>query len=313
MEYLHIPVLAKECIEGLRVDERPEGKYLDCTLGGAGHSGMILSRLSGDGRLYAVDKDADAIAVGEQRLSEISSNFTLIRDDFKNVAEYFFEKYDTRLDGILADLGVSSYQLDNRNRGFSYNDDSPLDMRMAQDQPFSAEDVVNDYDESRLADIIWRYGEDKLSRRIAKNIVRYRENKRITNTAELANIVEKSYPPDVRFKFGNPCKRTFQAIRIEVNGELDGLYDSILKLFSLLKPGGRLCVISFYSLEDREVKRAFQYLYADCVCDKRMPVCTCGKVREGEIVTKKPITATEEELQYNSRASSAKLRIIERI
>ena len=313
MEYRHIPVLAKECIDGLQVAEHPDGRYLDCTLGGAGHSGLILSALNPQGHLYAVDRDADAIAVGRERLSQLGSNYTLIQDDFKNVADYFASEYGGGLDGILADLGVSSYQLDCRERGFSYAADSPLDMRMDREQTLNAETVVNEYDEKELADIIWRYGEDRLSRRIAANIVRYRSKERIVTTGQLAEIVEKSYPPQQRFKFGNPCKRTFQAIRIEVNGELEGLYEGILRLFALLKSGGRLCIISFHSLEDREVKRAFQYLYADCVCDKNMPICTCGKKREGVIVTKKPLTATTEELDNNSRAASAKLRIIEKL
>lgn len=313
MEFKHIPVLAKECIEGLKVDSHPDGNFLDCTLGGGGHSSLILEKLNEKGRLFAVDKDPEAIEAGRKRLEKVGGNFTLICDDFKNVAQNFSAERGILLDGVLADLGVSSYQLDNGARGFSYSDDGPLDMRMSPEQPLTAEDVINDYDEKTLSDIIWRYGEDRLSRKIAKSIVAYRSKKRITGTAELAGIVEKCYPPDTRFKFGNPCKRTFQAVRIYVNGELDGLYESILQLFSLLRPGGRMCVISFHSLEDRIVKQAFKYLETDCICDKRMPICTCNKVREGIIITGKPLTATEQELEANSRASSAKLRIIEKI
>ena len=218
-----------------------------------------------------------------------------------------------RLDGVLIDLGVSSYQLDNAERGFSYNADAPLDMRMDQGQYLSAKQVVNEYSQEKLAEIIWQYGEDKLSRVIAKDIVEYRKKKTIETTAELAKIVEEAYPAKLRWKFGNPCKRTFQAIRIEVNSELKDLGEVVKDLALRLKTGGRICVITFHSLEDRIIKRAFVELNKDCVCPPHQPICTCGKRREVDIVTKKPLVASDEELKDNSRSSCAKLRIAKRV
>ena len=310
MEFRHKSVMLDECIQGL--DIKPDGIYLDCTLGGGGHSLEIVKRLTG-GRLIAVDKDEEALASAKKRLQEYEDKITYIHDDFKNVIERLDEQGVDRLDGVLIDLGVSSYQLDNSERGFSYNADAPLDMRMDRGQYLSAYNVVNEYDEERLADIIWKYGEDKLSRKIAKNIAEKRKAQPISTTAQLAEIVENSYPAKLRWKFGNPCKRTFQAIRIEVNEELKDLDKVINQLSLRLKEGGRICVITFHSLEDRIVKRVFVELNKDCICPPHQPICTCNKRREVEIVTKKPMTASDQELQENSRSTSAKLRIAKRV
>lgn len=310
MEFRHIPVLLNECIEGL--DIKPDGIYLDCTLGGGGHSLEIVKRLT-TGHLYAVDKDIEAINSAKQKLNDYLEKITIIHDDFKNALSRLDELNVDKLDGILIDLGVSSYQLDNGERGFSYNVDAPLDMRMDREQYLSAYNVVNEYDENQLADIIWQYGEDKLSRKIAKNIVSARQKQEIKTTGQLAKIVEESYPAKLRWKFGNPCKRTFQAIRIEVNGELKDLDRAVTRLSLRLKENGRICIITFHSLEDRIVKRAFVELNKDCICPPHQPICTCNKRREVEIITKKPIVANEEELAENSRAASAKLRIAKRV
>ncbi|MDE6884204.1 MAG: 16S rRNA (cytosine(1402)-N(4))-methyltransferase RsmH [Clostridia bacterium] len=310
MEFRHIPVMLGECIDGL--DIKPDGVYLDCTLGGGGHSEKIVSQLQG-GKLIAVDKDIEAIKSSQARLSEYKDKIIYIHDDFKNVILHLDEMGVEKLDGVLIDLGVSSYQLDNAERGFSYNADAPLDMRMDQGQYLSAKQVVNEYSQEKLADIIWQYGEDKLSRAIAKGIVEYRNKKEIETTGELAKIVEQAYPAKLRWKFGNPCKRTFQAIRIEVNGELKDLGEVIEDLSIRLKTGGRICIITFHSLEDRIVKRAFVQLNKECVCPPHQPICTCGKRREIEIVTKKPLVASDRELEENSRSSCAKLRIATRV
>ncbi len=310
MEFRHVPVMLGECIDGL--DIKPDGVYLDCTLGGGGHSEKIVSQLQG-GKLIAVDKDIEAIKSSQARLSEYKDKIIYIHDDFKNVISHLDEMGVEKLDGVLIDLGVSSYQLDNAERGFSYNADAPLDMRMDQGQYLSAKQVVNEYSQEKLADIIWQYGEDKLSRAIAKGIVEYRNKKEIETTGELAKIVEQAYPAKLRWKFGNPCKRTFQAIRIEVNGELKDLGEVIEDLSIRLKTGGRICIITFHSLEDRIVKRAFVQLNKECVCPPHQPICTCGKRREIEIVTKKPLVASDRELEENSRSSCAKLRIATRV
>lgn len=310
MEFKHKSVMLDECIQGL--DIKPDGTYLDCTLGGGGHSLEIVKRLT-SGRLIAVDKDEEALASAKKRLEEYKDKITYIHDDFKNVIERLDELNVDGLDGVLIDLGVSSYQLDNGERGFSYNADAPLDMRMDRGQYLSAYNVVNEYDEERLADIIWEYGEDKLSRKIAKNIVEKRKKQPISTTAQLAEIVENSYPAKLRWKFGNPCKRTFQAIRIEVNDELKDLDKVINQLSLRLKISGRICVITFHSLEDRIVKRVFVELNKDCICPPHQPICTCNKRREVEIMTRKPMTASENELEQNSRSASAKLRIAKRV
>ena len=302
-EFAHIPVMAEETVEGLAV--KPNGVYLDCTLGGAGHSSRILKKLT-SGKLYAVDKDADALSVAKNVLGD---GVTYFHDDFKNV----LNEWDGEpLDGILMDLGVSSYQLDTPSRGFSYRFDAPLDMRMDKDRSFSAEKVVNEYSEKELTEIFFKFGEEPYARKIAANIVKQRAISPIKTTGELVGIIERSIPPKVRYGGSHPAKRVFQAIRIEVNGELNGLYEAVLQGIKLLKPGGRIAVITFHSLEDRIVKQAMKYAELDCICPPRTPICTCGKVSEVDIVTKKPIVASTEELERNPRAKSAKLRIAEK-
>ena len=307
MEFQHYSVMLNECIEGLNI--KPDGIYVDGTLGGAGHSYKIAERLNKNGRLIAIDKDLDAIAVSKERLKEFD-NVTFVHDDYKNLPQILDDLGIEKVDGILLDLGVSSYQLDNRSRGFSYMGDAELDMRMNREQSLTAKEVVNNYSESELVKIFFEYGEEKFSKKIASNIVKARP---IESTGQLAEIIEKSYPAAVRFKGGNPCKRVFQAIRIEVNEELDGLYDSLLNMSRRLKSKGRMCVITFHSLEDRITKNVFQYLYCDCICPPHQPICTCDKVREVEIITRKPIVASNKELEENKRSQSAKLRIIEKI
>lgn len=302
--------MLNECIRGL--DIKPDGIYVDCTLGGGGHSKEIASRLT-TGRLIAIDKDEDAIMAAAERLYGYKERITIVHDDFKNFRHILDGLKIDKVDGILADLGVSSYQIDNEERGFSYIKDAPLDMRMDRSQYLSAFNVVNEYTVNELTKIIAAYGEERYARKIAENIVQYRENKSIRTTGQLAEIVEKSIPAKFRWKYGNPCKRTFQAIRIEVNGELEYLDAAITDMVNSLKSGGRMCVITFHSLEDRIVKQRFKEFFTDCVCDKSLPQCVCGKKREIKILTPKPVIAGEEELGNNSRAECAKLRIIEKI
>ena len=310
MEFKHISVLYDESIEGLNVN--PNGIYVDGTLGGAGHSKGIVSKLTG-GRLICNDLDLNAIDNAKLVLSEHLDKVTFIHDDYKNLLENLDDLGIDGIDGILLDLGVSSPQIDDPNRGFSYSKPAPLDMRMDTTQTLDAKVVVNTYKEEELAKIFFEYGEDKLSRKIARAIVREREKEPITTTDRLADIIERCYPAGYRFKHGHPAKRVFQAIRIEVNGELEGLYDFIYSVALRLKVGGRRAVITFHSLEDRIVKNAFTELEKDCICDKHLPVCVCNKRREVKILTKKPIVASEEELKNNKRAESAKLRIVERV
>ena len=310
MEFKHIPVMLNECIEGLNI--KPEGIYLDGTLGGAGHSSEIVKRLT-TGKLIAIDKDEQALSAAKERLKDYSDKVIYIHDDFKNAIENLDKLGIGKIDGVLLDLGVSSYQLDNAERGFSYNADAPLDMRMDQSQLLTAYDVVNKYSEKEIADILFKYGEEKLSRKIAFNIIKAREKKEIKTTLELAQIVQDSYPAKLRWKGGNPCKRTFQAIRIEVNGELRGLSEAIEALTLRLNESGRICVITFHSLEDRIAKQIFVYLEKDCICPKEQLICTCGKRQDIKIITKHPIIPSDKELEENKRSQSAKLRIAERI
>ena len=309
-QFAHVPVMPGEVTEGLNIKEN--GIYLDCTLGGGGHSELILKKLT-TGRLIAIDKDEEALAFAKSRLSEYGDKVTFVHSDFKRADEVLDDLNIDRIDGVLMDLGVSSYQLDAAERGFSYRFDAPLDMRMDKTQFLTAFNVANEYNELDIADILFRYGEERYARKIAANIIRYRQQQSIRTTGQLAEIVEKSYPPKERFKGCNPCKRTFQAIRIEVNGELRELDEIIGKLAERLNKGGRICVITFHSLEDRIVKREFQYLEAKCICPPKQPVCTCNKVQTVKIITKKPLTASEEELAVNPRAQSAKLRVAERV
>lgn len=311
MEFAHIPVMLDECLEGLNI--KADGIYVDGTVGGAGHSIEIVKRLSGNGRLICVDKDEDALKAAGERLAPYSDRVTFIHDDYKNLVAELDSIGVGKVDGILLDLGVSSYQLDNAERGFSYMKDAPLDMRMDRSQRISAYEVVNGYSESELARILFDYGEEKLARQIARNIVRARAEKPIETTLELAKIVEDTYPAKTRWKFGHPAKRTFQAIRIEVNDELSSLGEAVTQMARRLEKGGRMAVITFHSLEDRIVKSAFKELSLACTCPPDFPVCVCGKVQEVELVNKKPIVASEVELEKNSRSQSAKLRVIEKL
>lgn len=308
--FSHKPVLLEECMQGLRLKEG--GIWFDGTVGGGGHSYEILKRTSPSGQLIATDLDENAIAAASERLSEFSGRFRIYKNNYKNFAAVLSEAGVSELDGVLLDFGVSSFQLDERERGFSYMQDAPLDMRMDAKAPLTAEDVVNGYAEEELAKILKEYGEERFAKNIARNVAAARKKSRIRTTGELAKIVEASIP--AKFRQNGPCARkTFQAIRIEVNGELDGLEEAVKGLARRLKKGGRICILTFHSLEDRIVKNAFRELATDCICDKNLPVCVCGKKKEIEIITHKPQTASAEELQNNSRAKSAKLRIAEKV
>ncbi len=311
MEFHHEPVMLGECIEGLNI--KPEGIYVDCTVGGAGHSSEIIKRLTDGGRLIAVDKDEDALLAAGERLRDYKNQVTFLHDDFKNLVSDLDVIGVKGVDGILVDLGVSSYQLDNAERGFSYMKDAPLDMRMDRSQYLTAFNIVNEYSAGEIAKILFDYGEEKLSRRIAENIVRIRQKETIATTLQLAKIVEDSYPTSTRFKYGHPAKRTFQAIRIAVNDELGTLKESIKQMAQRLNAKGRMAVISFHSLEDRIVKTAFKELSLNCTCPPDFPVCVCNSRRIVEAVNKKPICPNEDELARNPRSQSAKLRVIERL
>ena len=309
MKFEHKPVLLQECIEGLQI--KPNGIYVDGTMGGAGHSIEIVKRLSKDGRLIGIDRDEEALKASKERLAEYK-NVTYIHDNHDNIKEILQKLEINQVDGILLDLGVSSYQLDERNRGFSYLGENELDMRMDKSQELTAKRVVNYYSEKALANIIYEYGEERFSRQIAKNICDYRKEKTITTTKELVEIIEKSIPKSKQ-NDGHPAKRTFQAIRIEVNNEIKPLYNTVKDCIDSLKPQGRLCIITFHSLEDRAVKNAYIEAKGKCTCPSDLPYCVCGAKTLGKIITKKPIIATEEEQEENSRSKSAKLRIFEKI
>lgn len=311
MEFSHVSVLLDECIDGLKIKE--DGIYVDGTLGGGGHSLEIVKRLGEKGRLIAIDRDADALMAAGAKLHAHASKITYVHDDFKNCCSVLDELGIDEVDGILLDLGVSSYQLDNAERGFSYMKDAPLDMRMDQSQFLTAFNVVNEFTVSQLTKILYEYGEEKLAPRIAERIAAVRDKETISTTLQLAKLVEGCYPAKTRWKYGHPAKRTFQAIRICVNNELTGLGDTVTNMARRLKKGGRMAVITFHSLEDRIVKTAFKDLALSCTCPPDFPVCVCGKVKEVELVNKKPIVASQEELNRNSRAESAKLRIVERV
>ena len=309
MKFEHKPVMLQECIEGLQI--KPNGIYVDGTMGGAGHSIEIVKRLSKDGRLIGIDRDEEALNASKERLAEYK-NVTYIHDNHDNIKEILQKLEINQVDGILLDLGVSSYQLDERNRGFSYLGENELDMRMDKSQELTAKRVVNYYSEKALANIIYEYGEERFSRQIAKNICDYRKEKTITTTKELVEIIEKSIPKSKQ-NDGHPAKRTFQAIRIEVNNEIKPLYNTVKDCIDSLKPQGRLCIITFHSLEDRAVKNAYIEAKGKCTCPSDLPYCVCGAKTLGKIITKKPIIATEEEQEENSRSKSAKLRIFEKI
>ena len=306
-EFEHIPVLLNECIEGLKIKEK--GIYVDGTLGGAGHSFRIATKLNNTGTLIGIDRDAEAIQKAKETLKEFN-NIIYVQDNHDNIKEILSKLNIEKVDGILLDLGVSSYQIDEETRGFSYTKNSPLDMRMDKNQKLTAEYVVNEYTEEELANIIYKYGEEKFSRQIARRICEYRKEKRIQTTSELVEIIEKSVPRSSTG--GHPAKRTFQAIRIEVNNEIEPLYNTVKNAIDVLKPQGRLCIITFHSLEDRAVKEAYQDSVGKCTCPPDLPYCVCGNKPEGKIITKKPILPTEKEMEINSRSKSAKLRVFEK-
>lgn len=310
IEFNHVSVLLNECIENLNI--KPDGIYVDGTMGGAGHSLEIVKKLSRKGMLIGIDRDEEALAVAEERLKNFN-NVKYVHDNHDNIDEIIKDLNIKGVDGILLDLGVSSYQIDEKTRGFTYMDEGPLDMRMDKSQKLTAEYIVNNYKEQDLARIIFEYGEEKFSRKIAKNICEYRKNKKIETTGELVKIIEKSIPGKFREKNSHPAKRTFQAIRIEVNNEIEPLYNTVKNSINALNSKGRLCVITFHSLEDRMVKKAFIDAEGKCTCPKDLPYCVCGNVSFGKIITKKPILPTEKEMQENSRSRSAKLRVFEKI
>lgn len=309
MEFKHYSVLLTETINELNI--KPDGAYLDGTLGGGGHSYEICKRLT-TGKLYGVDQDAAAIEAASQRLSEFSDKVTTIRTNYLNAVETLKSMGITGVDGIVLDLGVSSYQLDTVERGFTYKEDTPLDMRMDQRQRLTARDIVNNYSQSELANIIREYGEDNFANNIAKHIVAARADKPIETTFELNEIIKAAIPAKVRATGGHPSKRTYQAIRIECNHELDVLRDSIDGMIDFLNPGGRFAIITFHSLEDRIVKNAFRRNENPCTCPTNFPVCVCGNVSKGKVITGKPILPSETELSENSRSKSAKLRVFEK-
>ena len=309
MDFYHRPVMLGEVVEGLRI--RENGVYFDGTLGSGGHSYAILAAKE-TVRLIGTDRDAEAIAAAGERLKRFAGRYELYKSDYKNYFEILNRAGVDELDGVLLDFGISSHQVDTLDRGFSYRQPAaPLDMRMDRESSLTAEIVVNEYTEDRLFRIIKDFGEEKFASAIVRNIVREREKERIVTCGQLARIVEESIPP--KFRSAACARQTFQAIRIEVNGELTGLKECVTGLARRLKKGGRICILTFHSLEDRIVKQVFQELNADCICPKDFPVCVCGKKRELEIITKKPITASEEELEENSRSKCAKLRIAEKI
>lgn len=310
MAFKHTSVLLEETIEGLKI--KPEGVYVDGTLGGGGHSREIARRLGENGRLIGIDQDEAAIKAAGERLAVFGGRVVIVRSNYCNTKAVLSDMGITEIDGMLLDLGVSSYQLDTGERGFSYRFDTPLDMRMDMRQSLTAKEIVNEYDEMELFRIIRDYGEDKFAKNIAKHIVLARQKKPVETTGELNEIIKAAIPAKMRAEGGHPSKRTFQAIRIECNRELEVLKDSLEELIDLLKPGGRLCIITFHSLEDRIVKTAFRQAANPCTCPPGFPVCVCGKVSKGKVVTGKPILPGKEELESNARSKSAKLRIFEK-
>lgn len=309
MEFVHKSVLLEETIEGLAI--KPDGIYLDGTLGGGGHSSEICRRL-GDGHLIGIDQDEEALAAASERLKPFQDKITLVRDNYCNAPEVIKNLGITGVDGIVLDLGVSSYQLDNVERGFSYRYDTALDMRMDIRQSLTAREIINEYPERELYRIIRDYGEDQFAKNIAKHIAAARRDKPIETTGELNELIKAAIPARMRANGGHPSKRTFQAVRIECNHELDVLKNSLDELIAMLHPGGRICIITFHSLEDRIVKSAFRKNENPCTCPPDFPVCVCGKKSQGKVITRKPVLPGEEELETNSRSKSAKLRIFEK-
>lgn len=312
MEFHHKSVLLEEVIEYLKI--KPDGIYVDGTLGGAGHSLRIAKQLTSGGRLIGIDQDADALLAAGERLKENQDKVTLIHDNYCNMKKALKENGIEKADGILLDLGVSSYQLDTPERGFTYrNPEAPLDMRMDKRESTTAEDIVNEYGERELFRVIRDYGEDRFAKNIAKHIVKARQKKRIQTAGELTEIIRRAIPRKIQMTGGHPAKRTFQALRIELNHELEVLNRSLDEMIDLLNPGGRLCIITFHSLEDRIVKVSFKKNENPCTCPKDFPVCVCGKQSKGIVITRKPILPGPEEIAENTRAKSAKLRVFERV
>lgn len=309
MEFVHKPVMLKECIEGLNI--KPNGIYVDGTLGGAGHSIEIVKRLSEDGKLIGIDRDEEALKAAQKKLQEYN-NIIYIHGNHDQIGQILEELSISKVDGILLDLGVSSYQLDERERGFSYMGEAKLDMRMDRSQDLTAYEVVNTYSEERLIQILQDYGEERFARQIVSRISKQRSKKPIETTSELVDIIKNAIPLG-RQKDGHPAKRTFQAIRIEVNNEIEPLFKTIEQSIACLNAGGRLCVLTFHSLEDRNVKKAMTKAEGICTCPRDLPYCVCGCKSEGRIVNKKPIIASKEEQEENTRSKSAKLRIFEKI
>ena len=309
MEFSHISVLLEETVGGLNV--KPDGIYVDGTLGGAGHSFHIASKLSSQGRLIGFDQDEDAIKASSERLKDFD-NVTIVRSNYRNMKEELNNLGITKVDGIMLDLGVSSYQLDTKERGFSYKEEAPLDMRMDNRNEVTARDIVNNYSQGELFRVIRDYGEDKFAANIAKHIVMAREDKPIETTTELAEIIKVAIPMKFRKQGGHPAKQTFQAIRIELNAELQVLKDSLMEMIDMLNPEGRICIITFHSLEDRIVKNIFKEAEDPCTCPKNFPVCVCGNKTKGNVITRKPIVPSDIELEENPRSKSAKLRVFER-
>lgn len=311
MEFKHISVLLHETLDGLQV--KPDGIYVDGTLGGGGHSYEICKRLNQDGRLIGIDQDAEALAAARVQLREFEDRTTFVKSNYVQMRDVLWDLGIEKVDGIVLDLGVSSYQLDNGERGFSYMEDAPLDMRMDREQTVSARDIVNTYSEEELFRIIKEYGEERYARSIARNINKRRQQKEIETTFELVDIIRNSMPAKAKNGKGHPAKRTFQAIRIECNRELEVLRDALDEMVDLLNDGGRLSIITFHSLEDRMVKTNFRKYENPCTCPPNFPVCVCGKVSKGKVITRKPVLPSEEELNQNTRAKSAKLRVFEKI
>lgn len=311
MEFSHVSVLLEETIDSLNI--KPDGIYVDGTLGGGGHSLEICKRLGDGGRLIGIDQDMDAIRAATERLKNYSDKVTIVHSNYQNIDSVLRDLSIGGVDGIVLDLGVSSYQLDNADRGFTYREDTPLDMRMDQSQPMTAKDIVNEYSEQELFRVIRDYGEDSFAKNIAKHIVKARQDKPIETTGELNDIIRAAIPARVRQGGGHPSKKTFQAIRIELNRELDVLEQSLDKMIGLLNPGGRLSIITFHSLEDRIVKNIFRKNMNPCICPPEFPVCTCGRVPTGKVITRKPIVPDAEEISNNKRAKSSKLRVFEKI
>ncbi|MGF7009497.1 16S rRNA (cytosine1402-N4)-methyltransferase [Lachnospiraceae bacterium PF1-22] len=310
MEFKHTTVLLDETVDGLNV--KPDGIYVDGTLGGGGHAYQVCKKLTGKGSIIGIDQDEEALKAAGTRLEDFGDKVTLIRSNYKDMQVKLLEIGVDKVDGIILDLGVSSYQLDNKARGFSYREDAPLDMRMDNRQEKTAKDIVNTYSEMDLYRVIRDYGEDKFAKNIAKHIVVERSQRSIDTTGQLVEIIKQAIPMKVRKKAGHPAKKTFQALRIELNRELEVLRDSLDSMIEILNPQGRICIITFHSLEDRIVKNIFRTAENPCICPPEFPVCVCGRASKGKVITRKPILPSAEEMEENSRSKSAKLRIFER-